>query len=155
MYLKASNPRFPKKYQAAWDDEREQFQQALTGIPMSTVVEQVQALSDHYEKLVEARDVAEDPKDVMALSNAIVKTVAGLYTMTRDPVYQNQLNALKAEKGLAIGASAHQAIVAPSEAIGALEAPDARVLTPSNKEKSMALAAPENTGEEEEEPVDA
>ena len=40
VYLKASNPRFPKKYQSVWDDERERFQQQLTGIPMSTVVEQ-------------------------------------------------------------------------------------------------------------------
>lgn len=44
---------------------------------MSTAVEQVQALSDHYAKLVAARDAAEDVKDLVALSNALVKQSLG------------------------------------------------------------------------------
>jgi len=100
VYLKSSNPRFPKKYRGVWDDERERFQQALTSVPISTVVEQVQALSDHYEKLVDARDSVKDPKDLVSLSNAIVKTVAGLFRLTRDPVYQDQLNSLKDQNTL-------------------------------------------------------
>ncbi len=139
VYLKASNPRFPKKYQCVWDDERERFQQALTGIPMSTVVEQVQALSDHYEKLVEARDSTEDPKDLVSLSNAIVKTVAGLFALTRDPVYRDQLDMLKEQKELemlgaessdAIGSSEMQSL-APSK-VAALNAPASDVLSDEN-----------------------
>lgn len=137
VYLKASNPRFPKKYRAAWADERERYQQALTGIPMSTVVEQVQALSDHYEKLKAARDAAEDPKDLVSLSNALVKTVAGLYAMTRDPVYQNQLEVLKQKEAEVMGASEKEA-VASSESPGILDVPDAGLLMPP-KEMPMAL----------------
>ena len=137
VYLKASNPRFPKKYRAVWDDEREQFQQALTGIPMSTAVEQVQALSDHYEKLVEMRDAAEKPRDMVALSNAILKTVAGLYTMTRDPAYQNQLEVLKQKDAELMGAS-EAPVLAGSESPGILDASNARLLAPP-KEPPMAL----------------
>ena len=137
VYLKASNPRFPKKYRAAWADERERFQQALTGIPMSTAVEQVQALSDHYAKLVAARDAAEDVKDLVALSNALVKTVAGLYALTRDPVYQNQLEVLKQKEAEVVGASEKQ-VLAPSESPGILDMPDAGLLAPP-KEPPMAL----------------
>ena len=151
VYLKASNPRFPKKYRAVWDDEREQFQQALTGIPMSTVVEQVQALSDHYEKLVEARDAAEDPKDVVALSNALVKTVAGLYAMTRDPVYQNQLEMLQEKKVELMGTSEEQAL-APSESPGIFNVPDAGLLMPP-KEPPMALTDGTDTEQEEGESI--
>ena len=137
VYLKASNPRFPKKYRAAWADERERFQQALTGIPMSTAVEQVQALSDHYAKLVTARDAAEDVKDLAALSNALVKTVAGLYTLTRDPFYQNQLELLKQKEAEVVGASAEEVLV-PSESPGILDVPDAGMLA-APKEPPMAL----------------
>ena len=136
VYLKASNPRFPKKYQSVWDDERERFQQQLTGIPMSTVVEQVQALSDHYEKLVEARDAVKDPKDLVSLSNAIVKTVAGLFALTRDPVYRDQLDMLKEQNKLemlgakssdALGSSDVQSLAPPK--VAALNAPAADVLS--------------------------
>ncbi len=139
VYLKSSNPRFPKKYRGVWDEERELFQQALTGIPMSTVVEQVQALSDHYEKLVEARDSAKDPKDLVSLSNAIVRTVAGLFTLTRDSVYRDQLDSLKeqntlemlgAESSDAIGSSEMQSLVPPK--VAALNAPASDVLSDEN-----------------------
>ncbi len=139
VYLKSSNPRFPKKYRCVWDDERELFQQALTGIPMSTVVEQVQALSDHYEKLVEARDSAKDPRDLVSLSNAIVKTVAGLFTLTRDPVYRDQLDSLKEHNTLemlgvessdAIGSSEMQSFAPPK--VAALNAPASDVLSDEN-----------------------
>ena len=151
VYLKASSPRFPKKYRAAWVDERERFQQALTGVPMSTAVEQVQALSDHYEKLVEARDAAEDVKDVVALSNAIVKTVAGLYTLTRDPFYQNQLEVLKQKEVGAIGASEEGVLVHP-EYQGVLDTPDAGMLAPP-KESPIALTNSTELEEKKGEPI--
>ena len=140
VYLKASNPRFPKKYRAAWADERERFTQALTGIPMSTAVEQVQALSDHYAKLVEAYDAAEDVKDKVSLSNAIVKTVAGLYAVTRDPVYESQLDALKRGQVPAVGGS-------EAASLGLPDGADAGVLT-APKEQTKALMLPINSEKE-------
>ena len=151
VYLKASNPRFPKKYRAAWADERERFQQALTGIPMSTAVEQVQALSDHYAKLVAARDAAEDVKDLVALSNALVKTVAGLYTLTRDPFYQNQLEVLKQKEAEVIGALEEQVLAVP-ESSGILDVPDAGMLAPP-KEPPMALTDGTNMEQKKGEPI--
>ena len=140
VYLKASNQRFPKKYQAAWDDERERFTQTLTGIPMSTAVEQVQALSDHYGKLVEAYDAVEDVKDKVSLSNAIVKTVAGLYAVTRDPVYQNQLDVLKWGQIPAVGGS-------EAVSLGLPDGSDAGVLTAPKEQTKGTLMLPMSSEE--------
>lgn len=151
VYLKASNPRFPKKYRAVWADERERFQEALTGIPMSTAVEQVQALSDHYAKLVAARDAAEDVKDLVALSNALVKTVAGLYTLTRDPFYQNQLEVLKQKETEVIGDLEEQVLARPVSQ----EMPDVSDagMLPAPKELPMVLTDGTDTEEKKDESI--
>ena len=151
VYLKASNPRFPKKYRAVWAGERERFQEALTGIPMSTAVEQVQALSDHYAKLVVARDAAEDVKDLVALSNALVKTVAGLYTLTRDPFYQNQLEVLKQKETEVIGDLEEQVLARPvSQEIP--DVSDAGML-PAPKELPMALTDGTESADKKDKPI--
>ena len=88
-YLKRGNPRWPKKYDAVWDEARAEFLKNTRDIPLTHISEQIQALSAHYAKLTDAYDaLPSDPeysRDRAVLTRAMTQTMSGLYALTRDP----------------------------------------------------------------------
>lgn len=88
-YLKRGNPRWPKKYDAVWNEARAEFLKNTRDIPLTHISEQIQALSAHYAKLTDAYDaLPPDPeysRDRAVLTRAMTQTMSGLYALTRDP----------------------------------------------------------------------
>ena len=88
-YLKRGNPRWPKKYDAVWDEARASFLENTHDIPLTHITEQVAALSAHYSKLTDAFDALplepEYSRDRAVLTRAMTQTMSGLYALTRDP----------------------------------------------------------------------
>ena len=90
-YLKRGQPRFPQKYNALWQQAREEHLHEVAHIPVTHVTEQVQAMQQHYDKLKDAFDaLPPDPeytRECERLTNAMNKTMSGIYQMTSDPAY--------------------------------------------------------------------
>lgn len=90
-YLKRGHPRFPKKYSQLWQTARTEHLQELQHLPLTHIHEQVAALQEHYLKLRQAYDqLPEHPeytRDRERLTNAMNRTMSGIYQMTRDPAY--------------------------------------------------------------------
>ena len=90
-YLKIGQPRFPQKYRKLWHTARAEHNEAIQHIPLTHVTEQVLALQQHYNKLLDAFNaLPPDPeytRERERLTNAMNKTMSGIYQMTRDPAY--------------------------------------------------------------------
>ena len=90
-YLKRGQSRFPEKYNDLWEQARHQHLQEIQHIPLTHVTEQVHALQQHYNKLLDAFNaLPPDPeysRDRERLTTAMNKTMSGIYQMTRDPAY--------------------------------------------------------------------
>ena len=90
-YLKRGQPRFPEKYIDLWQLARETHLQEIQHIPLTHVTEQVAALQQHYNKLKDAFDALPDSHEYTRererLTNAMNKTMSGIYQITRDPAY--------------------------------------------------------------------
>ena len=90
-YLKRGQPRFPQKYNALWQEARAEHLREIQHIPLTHVTEQVQAMQQHYQKLLDAfnalPDSPEYTRERERLTNAMNKTMSGIYQMTRDPAY--------------------------------------------------------------------
>ena len=90
-YLKRGQSRFPEKYNDLWQLARETHLKEIQHIPLTHVTEQVQAMQQHYEKLKDAFDALppdpEQTRERERLTNAMNKTMSGIYQMTRDPAF--------------------------------------------------------------------
>ena len=90
-YLKRGQSRFPQKYNDLWQHARETHLQEIQHIPLTHVTEQVQAMQQHYQKLLDAFNALPDSHEYTRererLTNAMNKTMSGIYQMTRDPAY--------------------------------------------------------------------
>ena len=90
-YLKRGQSRFPQKYNDLWEQAREEHLQEIQHIPLTHATEQVAALQQHYDKLLDAFDaLPPDPeysRERERLTNAMNKTLSGIYQMTRDPAF--------------------------------------------------------------------
>ena len=90
-YLKRGQPRFPQKYNDLWQLARAEHLREIQHIPLTHVTEQVQALQQHYQKLLDAFNALPDSheytRDRERLTNAMNKTMSGIYQMTRDPAF--------------------------------------------------------------------
>lgn len=90
-YLKRGQSRFPQKYNDLWQHARETHLHEIQHIPLTHVTEQVAALQQHYQKLLDAfnalPDAPEYTRERERLTNAMNKTMSGIYQMTRDPAY--------------------------------------------------------------------
>lgn len=90
-YLKPGHPRFPKKYQHLYETARTEHLKELQHLPLTDIREQVAAMQQHYLKLREAYDHLPDSPEFTRererLTNAMNKTMSGIYQMTRDPTY--------------------------------------------------------------------
>ena len=88
-YLKVGHPRFPKKYLDLWQTARAEHIQHIQHIPLTHISEQIAAMQQHYAKLLDAFDAlppdAEYTRERERLTNAMTKTMSGLYALTRDP----------------------------------------------------------------------
>ena len=90
-YLKLGQPRFPEKYLDLWHTARAAHHEAIQHMPLTHVSEQVAAMQQHYQKLLDAFNaLPPDPqytRERERLTNAMTKTMSGIYQMTRDPAY--------------------------------------------------------------------
>ena len=90
-YLKRGQARFPKKYNDLWQTARAEHLQEIQHLPLTHVTEQVEAMHQHYQKLKDAFDALppapEYTRERERLTNAMMKTMSGIYMMTRDPAY--------------------------------------------------------------------
>ena len=89
-YLKRSQARFPvKKYGEVWKEERASYLEGLAEIPLANPLEQVHALSDHYQKLRVLFDDTSDSKDKERYHKCMMRTLAAIHLMSRDPSVQS------------------------------------------------------------------
>ena len=90
-YLKRGQPRFPQKYVDLWQEARAEHLREIQHIPLTHITEQVQAMQQHYQKLLDAFNALPDSHEYTRererLTNAMNKTMSGIYQMTRDPAY--------------------------------------------------------------------
>ena len=90
-YLKRGQSRFPQKYIDLWEQARQEHLQEIQHIPLTHISEQVQAMQQHYDKLLDAFNALppgpEYTRERERLTNAMNKTMGALYQMTRDPAY--------------------------------------------------------------------
>lgn len=90
-YLKRGQPRFPEKYNDLWQLARSEHLREIQHIPLTHVTEQVHALQQHYQKLLDAFNaLPADPeytRERERITNAMNKTMSGIYQMTRDPAF--------------------------------------------------------------------
>ena len=118
-YLKRGNPRWPKKYDAVWNEARAEFLKNTRDIPLTHISEQIQALSAHYAKLTDAYDaLPPDPeysRDRAVLTRAMTQTMSGLYALTRDP-------SLPKPSQDALGQTENMPVLAAPVAVNALPA---------------------------------
>ncbi|MXV82389.1 hypothetical protein F4Z98_03365 [Candidatus Poribacteria bacterium] len=91
-YLKRGQSRFPQKYISLWETSRTEHLQEIQHIPLTHVTEQVAAMQQHYQKLLDAFNaLPDDPeytRDRQRLTDAMNKTMSGIYQMTRDPAFE-------------------------------------------------------------------
>lgn len=98
-YLKRSHARFPvKKYGAIWKEERASYLEGLDEIPMANPREQLHELSDHYQKLRVLFDEALDPKDKERYHKCMMRALAAIHLVSRDPSIAQSSTALIQEK---------------------------------------------------------
>ena len=90
-YLKRGQPRFPQKYNDLWQEARAEHLNEIQHIPLTHVTEQVAAMQQHYDKLLDAFNALpatpEYTRERERLTNAMNKTMSGIYQMTRDPAF--------------------------------------------------------------------
>lgn len=87
-YLKMGSSSFPRKFYELWHSERAAYLEEVKDVPLANTTEQVKALSDLYERLSDALESAETDRGKAMLANSMVKTMAGLFTLTRDPSFK-------------------------------------------------------------------
>lgn len=88
-YLKPGSARFPtKKYGEIWDRTREAYKHAIQDMPLTTTVEQVTALGQSAQRLMNEIDECNSyhTKDLVSLTNALAKTVETIHKVTPQEV---------------------------------------------------------------------
>ena len=95
-YLKPWHPRWAKKYNGVWREERANFVDQIMDIPLSQPKEQLQELSNHYQELREQYNQAEKAIDKERYHKSMVRTMGAIHTITRDPSIQQDIAALPA-----------------------------------------------------------
>ena len=104
-YLRAGAVSFPQKYQELWESERKLYLSEIKDVPLTDTAEQVKALSQLYIQLQDAFDASETDRGKAQLSDAMVKVLSGLFTLTRDPAtYQQRI---EGEKSSEVGLGTH------------------------------------------------
>lgn len=97
-YLKQPHPRFPKKYADLYREERKNYIDSIQDIPLVQPVERVQKLSEHYEELEVLFRNAESPSEKERYHKCMMRTLAGIDLMTREPAHKAMPEQLTTEK---------------------------------------------------------
>lgn len=97
-YLKPPHPRFPKKYAHLYREERQEYLDAIQDIPLVKPEERVQKLSQHYEELEVLFNNAERATDKERYHKCMMRTLAGIDLMTREPAHKVIPEQLTTEK---------------------------------------------------------
>ena len=97
-YLKPSHPRFPKKFSDLWQEERQNYMDAIKEIPLTAPGERLQKLSEHYFELESLFEKSERATDKERYHKCMMRTLAGIELMTREPVHKSLPTQLVEEK---------------------------------------------------------
>lgn len=97
-YLKPLHPRFPKKYADLYQEERQDYFDAIQDIPLVEPVERVQKLSEHYEELEVLFKNADKTTDKERYHKCMMRALAGIDLMTREPADKAMPEQLTTEK---------------------------------------------------------
>jgi len=81
-YLKRGHPRWPRKFDALWHEEREHYIDAIKSIPLSHPTEQLSKLSDHYQSLEDQYQQAEKAPDKERFHKCMIRTMAAIHAIT-------------------------------------------------------------------------
>lgn len=98
-YLKPSHPRWPqKKFGELWRSERENYIDTIKEIPLTHPQERLQKLSNHYADLEVLYKTAENATDKERYHKCMMRTLAGIEVMTREPIHKPQPRSLTKEQ---------------------------------------------------------
>ena len=97
-YLKPTHPRWPeKKFGDFWGSERAGYVDQIKNIPLTHPAEQLQKLSEHYADLETEYENAKRATDKERFHKCILRTLAAIYQISRDPSIKSQSHALTQE----------------------------------------------------------
>ena len=98
-YLKPSHPRWPeKKFGDFWRSERAGYVDRIKDIPLTQPVEQLQKLSEHYTDLQAQYNSAKNTTDQERFHKCMIRTLAAIHQISRDPSIKSQQHALTQEQ---------------------------------------------------------
>lgn len=88
-YLKPGNVHFPKKkYGDFWKEARQEYLENLKEIPLTSVEEQLQSLSEHYQDLETEFKDAQGTTDKERFHKCMMRTMAAIHLITRNTSLQ-------------------------------------------------------------------
>ena len=97
-YLKPSHPRWPeKKFGDFWRSERASYVDQIKDIPLTQPLEQLEKLSEHYTNLEELFKNAKRTTDQERFHKCMMRTLAAIHQISRDPSIKSQQHALTQE----------------------------------------------------------
>ena len=97
-YLKPSHPRWPqKKFGDFWRSERAGYVDRIKDIPLTQPVEQLNKLSEHYADLETQYENANKATDKERFHKCMLRTLAAIHLISRDPSIKSQSHALTQE----------------------------------------------------------
>lgn len=102
-YLKPTHPRWPqKKFGGFWQTERAAYVETLKDIVLTHPTEQVKELTEHYADLKRLYQDAKSYVDKVRIHECMMRTMAALHVLTRDPSFQSVSGGLTVEKRAAL-----------------------------------------------------
>lgn len=102
-YLKPTHPRWPhKKFGGYWQTERAAYVETLKDIVLTHPTEQVKELTEHYTDLKGLYQRSKSIVDKVRLHECMMRTLAALHVLTRDPSVKSVSDGLLVEKQQAL-----------------------------------------------------
>ena len=97
-YLKPTHPRWPeKKFGDFWGSERAGYVDQIKNIPLTHPAEQLKKLSEHYADLETEYENAKRATDKERFHKCMLRTLAAIHLISRDPSIKSQSHALTQE----------------------------------------------------------
>lgn len=93
-YLKRGHPRWPAKFESFWHEERAAYVDNIKAIPLTQPIEQLEKLTDHYQALETEYKNANRATDKERFHKCMIRTMAAIHTLTRDPSIRTAQQAL-------------------------------------------------------------
>lgn len=97
-YLKPTHPRWPeKKFGDFWRSERADYVDQIKNIPLTHPLEQLNKLLEHHAQLEKEFENARRATDKERYHKCLMRTIAAIYQISRDPSIKSQPHALTQE----------------------------------------------------------